>query len=285
MMTRLTNDMVKDIIDSLDRADDMLTSVTGMNLLELSYDAVGINEKEISLKDLKVGVVPITSGLGIITQFSESVAEIIKRLGMDAFVTNTYDVTGFAEAVSQGAEIVFMADDVEFVAYNVKAGKYFNNSYSTAAGYVAALKGAAGGLEDKEVLVIGIGRVGSFAVEIMTKMGAKISVFDIDEKKVKDIQKRFDVMSFSDVNKAVSSHSLILNASPAPIDGRSIKRSTTISSPGLPFGFDEEGIRKARIIHDPLNIGVAVMAMGSAGFSRSTARSDNDRGTESRGMR
>jgi pyrrolysine biosynthesis protein PylD len=268
MMTRLTNDLVKDIISSLDKADKMLMAITGMDLSELSHDAVGVRKNEITLSDLKVGVVPITSGLGIITQFSESVAEIIKRLGMDAFVTNTYDVTGFAEAISKGAEIVFMADDVEFVAFNVKAGKYTNNSYATAAGYATALKCAAGGLEGKEVLVLGAGRVGAFAVEIMTKMGAKVSVFDIDEKKVKELQKRFNVTSFSDVGEAISSHSLIFNASPAPVDGKYIKQQTTISSPGLPFGFDEEGIRKARIIHDPLNIGVAVMAMGSASFSR-----------------
>jgi pyrrolysine biosynthesis protein PylD len=268
MMTRLTNDMVKDIISSLDRADEMLTAITGMNLLELSYDAAGVRKSEITLSDLKVGVVPITSGLGIITQFSESTAEIIKRLGMNAFVTNTYDVTGFAEAITRGAEIVFMADDVEFVAFNVKTGRYVNNSYATAAGYVAALKGAAEGLEGKKVLVLGAGRVGSFAVEIMTKIGAKISIYDIDEKKVKDIQRRFDATSFSSVSEAISSHSLIFNASPAPIDGRHIKQQTIISSPGLPFGFDEEGISKARIIHDPLNIGVAVMAMGSAVFSR-----------------
>jgi len=267
-MTRLTNDLVRDIISSLDKADKMLTSITGMNLLELSYDAVDVRKDEMSLNDLKVGVVPITSGLGIITQFSESVAEIIKMLGMDAFVTSTYDVTGFAEAISRGSEIVFMADDVEFVAFNVKTGRYTNNSYSTAAGYVSALKGAAGGLEGKEVLVLGTGRVGSFAVEIMSRMGAKVSVFDIDEKKVKDLQRRFDVTPFSDVKEAISSHSLILNASPAPIDGRYIKQQTVISSPGLPFGFDEEGMKKAKIIHDPLNIGVAVMAMGSASFSR-----------------
>ena len=266
-MTRLTDDMVKDIIGSLDDVDSMLKGIAGMGILELACDAAMVEYGSLNM-DFKVGVVPITSGLGVIRGFSESVAEIMNRLGMSAFVTKGADVTGFVEAISEEADIVFMADDTECVSYNVKAGRYSNNSFSTAAGYTSALKGAAGGLKGREVLVIGAGRVGSIATAILTDMSAKVSVFDIDEEKAKELQRKFDVNVFSDMGDAISSHTLILNASPAPMKGVQIREGSIISSPGIPHVFDDEGLRKAKIIHDPLEIGVAVMAVQSASFSR-----------------
>ena len=268
-MTRLTDNVVEGIIGTLDRTNDMLISLTGMDTLELACDAIGITPDMIDLRGLKVGVVPVTSGLGIIKKFSESVAEITKKLGMTSFVTESADVTGLSEALSAGAEIVFMADDVKFIAMNTKNGKFSNNSFSTAAGYVAALKGAAGGLAGKEVLVLGAGRVGSNAAEIMTAMGAVVTVFDIDPKKMEDLSKRTGVRATDDLKGSLSSHTLVLNASPGAIDGRYVKEGTIFSSPGMPYPFDELGVKKAKmIIHDPLDIGVAVMAVQSASFSR-----------------
>jgi pyrrolysine biosynthesis protein PylD len=269
MMTRLTDRIVEDIIGTLDKTNDMLITQTGMDTLELACDAIGITPDMIDLHDLKVGVVPVTSGLGIIKKFSESVAEIVKKLGMESFVTDSADVTGLAEALSAEAEIIFMADDIKFIAINTKNGKFSHNSFSTAAGYVAALKGAAGGLAGKEVLVLGAGRVGSIAAEIMAEMGAVVTVYDIDPKKAEGVSKSTRIKATKDLKGSLSSHVLVLNASPAAIDGRFVKEGTIFSSPGLPFPFDELGIKKAKmIIHDPLDIGVAVMAVQSASFSR-----------------
>lgn len=269
MMTRLTDDMVKDIIVSLDSTNDMLMSLTGMSTLQLACDAIGITPDMLDLKDLKVGVVPVTSGLGVIKKFSESVAEIVRKLGMDAFVTENADVTGLAEALSAGAEMVFMADDIQFIAINTKNGRFSNNSFSTAAGYVSALKGAAHGLKDKNVLVLGAGRVGSIATEIMTSMGAKVTVFDVDKRKAEHLSERFGSITADDICTALSEHSLVFNAAPAMIDCRCIKEGSIISSPGIPYPFDEEGERRAKaIIHDPLDIGTAVMAVQCASFSR-----------------
>jgi pyrrolysine biosynthesis protein PylD len=269
MMTRLTDDMVKDIIRSLESTNEMLTSLTGMDTMELACDAIGIVPDMIDLEDIKVGVVPITSGKGIITKFSDSVAEIVRKIGMEAFVTEASDVTGLAEALSAGAEIVFMADDIKFIAINTKNGKFSNNSFATAAGYVSALKGAAGGLEGKEVLVLGAGRVGAIGAELMVEMGAVVTVYDIDKKKTDELSERIKVKITEDVNAALSVHSLVLNASPGAIDGRFVKLGAIISSPGIPFPFDGLGIKRAgTIINDPLDIGVAVMAVQAASFSR-----------------
>jgi len=269
MMTRLTDEMVKEINCTLDSTNAMLISLTGMDTMELACDAIGIEPGMVDLEDIKVGVVPVTSGKGIIKKFSESVAEIVRKLGMEAFVTEAVDVTGLAEALSAGAEIIFMADDIQFIAINTTNGLYSNNSFSTAAGYVSALKGAAEGLDGKEVLILGAGRVGSIAAEVMIAMGASITVYDVDEKKMKNLSDSLGVKTTKDVKDALSSHELVFNASPGFIDGRFVKKGVIVSSPGIPFPFDGLGINKAKIIiHDPLDIGVAVMAMQAASFSR-----------------
>ncbi|MCL2786298.1 MAG: hypothetical protein FWD81_03650, partial [Methanomassiliicoccaceae archaeon] len=49
---------------------------------------------------------------------------------------------------------------------------------------------------------------------------------------------------------------------------RLIQEGAVISSPGVPYAFDEEGERRAKmIIHDVLPLGVAVMAIASIGLS------------------
>jgi pyrrolysine biosynthesis protein PylD len=269
-MTRLTDDMVKDIVGSLDTVNEMLISMTGMGRMELACDALGISPGDIDLKGLKAASVPITSGLGVIKKFSESVAKIAARLGMDSFVTDAPDVTGFGEAISKRADIVFMADDTTFAAYNVKAGKYANNSFCTAAGYTSALKGAAGGLSGKDVLILGAGRVGTIAAGIMYDLGASVCVADIDPARSKKLAATHKGISCTeDIEEAISSHGLILNASPAHIPGHLIKKGAIISTPGIPHSFDAEGIARAgKIIHDPLDIGTSVMAVQSASFTR-----------------
>jgi len=268
-MTRLTDGMVKDIIRSLDSANEMLSTLTGMNTVELACDAIGITPDMIDLRGLKVGVVPMTSGKGIISNFSESVAEIVRRIGMEAIVTTAVDVNGVSEALSAGVDILFMADDIKFIAINTHNGKFSNNSFSTAAGYVSALKGAAGGLAGKEVLVLGTGRVGSIAAELMIGMGATVTVYDIDAERMKELSQRIPVKISNDPNESLTKHDLVLNASPGAIDGRFVKKGAIISCPGIPFPFDGLGIKKAgTIINDPLDIGVVVMAVQAASYSR-----------------
>ena len=71
------------------------------------------------------------------------------------------------------------------------------------------------------------------------------------------------------MEQALSSHKYILNAAPAIFPGRLIMEGAVISTPGVPHYFDEEGRRKAKaIIHDPLEIGTAMMAVNSALFTK-----------------
>ncbi len=267
-MTRLTDDDVKDISGSLESVSQMLVRCSGMTTKEMACDAVSITPDSIDLDDYLVGVVPITSGMGVITRFSESVADICKDLGMETFVTSTYDVTGLAEALSKDADIVFLADDYEFIAYNTRARKYSNNSFCTAAGYVSALNGSAGGLVGRKVLVLGAGRVGGWAAGLLLARGAKVTMADIDKSKAMAVANANPGVTVADdIDDAISSYDLIINASPAHVNSKSIRKGALISSPGVPHTFDAEAFSKATVIHDPLAIGVSVMAVQSASFS------------------
>lgn len=264
-MTRLTDDDVKGISNSLEDVNTMLLRTTGMDLKKLAYDAANVTPAGTDISEYTVGVVPITSGMGVITRFSESVADICISLGMEAFVTKTYDITGLAEAVAHKPEIIFLADDYEFIAYNTKAVAYANNSHCTAAGYVSALNGACGGVLGKNVLVLGAGRVGSIAAKLLNAKGAKVILADIDRKKAEEAAIRIAGATVADdIEKAIASNDLIINASPAHVETRNIRKGAIISSPGVPHSFDDEAYAKATIIHDPLSIGVSVMAVTSA---------------------
>lgn len=266
-MTRLTSDDIKGVPkDDMD-LDSKLLSAAGITVKELACMSAGL-PKDTDLSSFRVACVPITSGLGVIGGFSDSVDAIVRRLGMESHVTKGTDVNGFTEGVRDGADIVMMADDDMFVAYNTHANRMVDNSYGTALGYSVALKAAAGGLEGKKVLVIGAGLVGSRAACILKHMGADVGIVDVVRGKAEKAAASCGVRLFDDTESAVSEHMYILNAAPYKIPGGCIAEGSVISSPGVPHYFDELGRRKAKaIIHDPLEIGTAVMAVGAAAFT------------------
>ena len=198
---------------------------------------------------------------------------ILEEMGFRCFVTSAPDVDGVYEALERGADLVFAADDKRFLAYNTKTGIYSENVSSTAAGYTEALEVASGGLKGKDVLVIGAGRVGSEAVRILISKGANVKVTDINTEKAKYVASEYGAAALSDVSAAISNHKYILDASPGLIPGELIVKGAVISSMGIPYSFDAEGENKSDIIiHDPLNIGTAVMAARCVASSRSEGR-------------
>jgi pyrrolysine biosynthesis protein PylD len=234
---------------------------------QLALEGAGVDH-DVDFSSVRVAVIPITSGMGVIGGFSQSVNAIVKRLGMQSYVTAGTDVNGFDQAVNDHVDMIMMADDAKFVAYNVHTAGTTNNSWGTAMGYAVALKNAADGVEGKDVLVIGAGLVGTEAVQILKSWGANVSVTDIKFDKAQALEKRFGIKAYQDVESALASHKYILNAAPAIFPGRLIMEGAVVSTPGVPHYFDEEARRKAKaIIHDPLEIGTAMMAVNSALFS------------------
>jgi len=273
-MTRLYYDIVKDIPDSLRTLDESLLKSTGLNLFELAARAAGVESRVLSreIGNYVAAVVPITSGQGIITGFSEAVNAILWHIGIESYITREPDVAGIGEALTSGADIFFAADDHKFLAANLNSSVVIDNSQATAAGFVQALAAAAeyrgANLQGEPVLVIGLGPVGSHAVCELEKLGARVRVFDIDTEKMNRFTRlNKDVTPAGEIGAALLEANYVLDATPAPdiISEEQMRREMVVSCPGVPHGLTDGALAAAgtRFIHDNLPIGVAVMALRS----------------------
>jgi pyrrolysine biosynthesis protein PylD len=270
-MTRLTTDDIATIADELAAYDSELLSKTGCTLSGIACRAAGVEESEIKKLsgDLLVGVIPITFGGGVISGFCESVAGIVSHIGYRAFVTNSADIAGVAEAVEKKADILMFADDDRFVAIDIANRLVVDNAEATASGYAAGLDLMTGGLKGKNVLVIGCGSVGSCAAEILAKLEAQVSVYDVDPSRSKDLAARFkhslnaEIDVAKELEPSLLSHQFLVDATPAAdiIKAHHITSETYVSAPGVPLGLDKDARGKIsdRLLHDPLQIGVATM--------------------------
>jgi pyrrolysine biosynthesis protein PylD len=272
-MTRLTTDDIQDIYGQLDRYDRRLVSVTGRTLLGIAAWASGFTDMAHFQRVaplIKMSIVPIRSGLGVISGFAAVVSSILVHLGFDASVSEQSDVAGFADAVEMGVHVIFAADDVRFVAFCPRYGKTVDNSRATARGFVAGLDLMAGGLDGKDALVLGCGPVGRWAVEALLMHKARVCVVDRLAERAWDLSRwvrrtfQATIQVASNADTALSTHDLIVDATDAAevIRARHVTVNTRVTAPGMPCGVTLNAREKlaGRFLHDPLQIGVAVMA-------------------------
>lgn len=252
-MTRLTPDLLVGVPSGLQALDRSLLRSTGVGLADLASRATG--RKVEALQGAVASVVPMTCGMGRIDDFGESVVSVLSHLGVEASLTEASDASGLAEAVEAGAEMVFLADDARFVAINVFTREVADNTTATARGFVEALDLACGGVKRRSVAVVGAGPLGKAATAALRAKGADVVVVERDP-----VRARAAGCAPADMRDILPRSDLILNASPSPVWGRWLRQGAIVSSPGVPYCFDEEAERKAVIIHDPLQTGVAVMA-------------------------
>ena len=272
-MTRLqTNDIAK-ITAQLQAYDEELVSKTGHTLRQIACHAVGLEEREVGTipSTLSVGVVPIEWGQGVIEGFCDATAGILKHLGFRAFVTEKSDLLGLAEACAAKADVVFCSDDDDFVAISIQTSQYVHNADATGKGFVAGLDLMAGGLRGRKVAVIGCGPVGRSAVLAVLSRGATVSIYDTNA----DISSEFinsvsgpdssRISIAADIEVALTNHPLVVDATPAAgiIRAKNISTKSYIAAPGMPLGVSRHALEKVsdRILHDPLQLGVATMAM------------------------
>lgn len=269
-MTRLKQEDVVEIAPTLELYDVDLVIKTGCSLREIAAHAVGMGGSVVEAQNTKVAVIPMTCGQGIIDGFVESVASIIRYLGFNAVITKSRDAGGVAEAVEIGSDILFMADDDRFVAINLRTGKVSDNGDATGRGYVAGLVHICGGLEGKKVLVIGAGPVGTSAALALTRCGAEVSIYDINlsasQRLSGELIKQGYVLTIeTDLDGALGRHNILVDACPAEkfIAMRHISERTIIAAPGIPLGVQAAGVAQLsnRLLHDPLQIGVATMML------------------------
>ncbi|MDR3280103.1 MAG: 3-methylornithyl-N6-L-lysine dehydrogenase PylD [Synergistaceae bacterium] len=261
-MTRLTESDIAGSADLLEKYDLYLKELCGVGLAGIASAASKKNE--ILARAPRVAVIPITSGLGVINGFSETVAGIAGFLGFDARVTGAADIAGVAEAVSGQYDIIMAADDDTFIAVNLKKRLVSDNGEATGRGYATALSLASGGLRGKNVLMLGAGPVGRAAAETMLSDGAALTVFDIDRGKAESLRLVHPSVRIADnLADALSAHSLLFDATPVgPFIGKGALRDDAIlSAPGVPLCLDAEceAWMRGRLLHDALEIGVATM--------------------------
>lgn len=272
-MTRLTSADVQPLNGSLVSYDQYLLDATGHDLADLALMTAGLPAEEATrsaLGALRLAVVPITSGLGLIGGFAQSVCAILDHLGCRTFVTTATDVAGLAAATRLKPAAIFLSDDADFMALDVARGTAVHNTPATALGFVAGLACMAGGLEGRKVLLLGCGPVGCAAAEELLQRGAKLVLYDhqadcsnlLRERLIPEYATRVEIAaSFRDATAGVD---LLFDATNRGdhIDAEVITKHTRIAAPGMPCGVTAAARRRLghRLLHDPLQIGVATMA-------------------------
>ena len=253
--------------------DHFLESTTGFPLKGIGLKAASLTEDPRTgqrMTAARVAVVPITGELGVVQGLSEAISAILRHLGFNIVTAVPPDVAGIADAMDVLADILFMADGRRFIALCARERVYVDNSEATAEGFVTGLSLMAGGLMGKGVLVIGCGRVGSAAAASLIRQNAEVTLIDRNAEKSRELMKRLEPVSSAplfladDLKAALRSHEYIVDASNSAdiIHEADITDATLIAAPGMPFGVGPKARKRlgGRVLHDPLQIGVAAMA-------------------------
>ncbi|MCG8689167.1 MAG: 3-methylornithyl-N6-L-lysine dehydrogenase PylD [Desulfobacterales bacterium] len=272
-MTRLTTTDICDISSGLVRYNERLLTATGKGLLGIASHAYGIKEETVAaaLNQLTFHVIPVTAGLGIITDFSVTVSAILSFLGCRAKVAEKSDASGLAQAYEQGADAVMLADDFRFVAIDLHNRKVADNTPATGRVFATALDLMAGGLNGEKVLILGCGPVGEAGVKALLKTGAHPLLFDTNPDAAHALKEKI-MTSHGALNIKVLDHlpenltdlNYIFEATPVE---NSIPQDLThdklmVAAPGVPLGVSQKTADRlgTNLIHDKLELGVAAMA-------------------------
>jgi 3-methylornithyl-N6-L-lysine dehydrogenase len=263
-VTRLTSADVVSQEERLRLLDAALREVAGLDLRTLALRSAGGAPRRNSFAGARCAAVAMTSGAGEIGGFSCAVAAILSHLGCDAWTTVQADVAGLHEAMQSGAEVLFVADDARFIALNVRRGRCIDNDRATADGYVAALGAAAGRVQGRLALVLGLGPIGRAAAQGLVRLGAVVEVVEPDPGRLAAATAETPGLRPVSLAAGLQRCDLVFDATPAAglIDADAVRPATIAAVPGLPSGFTARAqeLLGARHIHDPLAIGVAVMA-------------------------
>lgn len=265
-MTRLTEHDVRRLSERLGEFEESLRRVTGCGLLEVAMQAADAGPRAAGrLAGARLAVVPVSAGEGFIPGFAECAAAILAHIGCDAFVTPEPDMRGWQAAAAGGAEAVFAADDYRFLALNIHSGVCVDDDPATAAGFVAALDAAAGGLAARPVLVLGLGPVGRAAVARLQHLGADVLAVERDQARVTAAAATGLEFRLVTLDEGLAACRLVLDATPSPdlVDASWVTVESIAAVPGLPSAFTAAA--QAALgdchIHEPLALGVAVMAV------------------------
>lgn len=264
-MTRLREDDICHISHRMQVYNQELIKKVGGGLDIIAAHAAETDLAVIEKNRVKevVGIVPITTGDGIIGGFSKTIESIFSFLGVKCFVTEQTDVAGMAEAATKGATMLFIADDITCSLIHMRTGSVADNSVCTGKGFAAALMMKIGDLKGKSITVLGAGPVGTGAVNALVAHGADVVVYDILPEKTAQFKHHPHVKIADSLDSALRQSKIYFEATTTAhtITAEYVNDDVTIAAPGVPLGVDEVSVEKYEdnIIHDVLEIGVASM--------------------------
>lgn len=276
-MTRLTESDISPISNTLVQYNEHLKMATGgYGLFEIGCRCWGLKAEDIRqrIKEYSIQVIPSTAGLGIISNFSESVATILRFLGFTAGVSRESDVSGLAQTFSSTAHALFMADDNAFISYDFSSRKLVDNNVATGKVFATtlALMTQTGSNNRKKFLVIGCGPVGFSAAEHLYVMGRELTLFDTNRelclkaKRQLSEKKGGPIHIAATLKEGLNNNPYVVDATPAAklISDRQLNQDAKIVLPGVPPGISDEtlALLAHNAIHDKLELGVTAMAMG-----------------------
>lgn len=264
-MTRLNEQLINKLESNIKSYDLQLQRKTGADLVAISAHAAGIPQDVFrkSLTSITAAVIPVTAGKGIIGGFAGSVAAILREMGINSYVTAMTDVSGFYEATEKRADIIFMADDKNYIAYRCDTGKIAHNNKATILGFVTALERRIGQFDGKRIVSLGYGTIGAGAAAIMKVRGANIRVFDIDPDRRAQVEADGFQLVDSDLIDELEYADGVFDATNEGewLDMDMLPNHVIISAPGVPLSLTSAALALYgdNIIHDPLQIGTGTM--------------------------
>lgn len=246
----------------LNQYEALFIQQTGQTLAEIAKIAVHLTGCY-AMK--RAAVVSITSGIGVISGFAQTVAAILRHCGVETYVTRKTDVAGIQEAYLNRCDVAFMADDNVCAAFGIGSTIQSDNGWATGHGFAAALVQAMGKrgitIKNARVLVIGAGPVGQSAAEYLAGQRAIPVICDLDERKAAEVAKNIDKAVVLPARSSVQPYSYIIDASTAAdfITKADVTEHTIISAPGMPYGITAAARVTATVIHNPLELGIMTM--------------------------
>ncbi|MGN0736316.1 MAG: 3-methylornithyl-N6-L-lysine dehydrogenase PylD [Anaerovoracaceae bacterium] len=263
-MTRLISSWVSPMLDGMTEYNNVLRRKIGVDLRGLTADVFGADDEsmEKAIENTLVGVVPITQGEGIIGDFCDAIAAIVRSMGFRAIVTEETDVNGIYEAQVKGCNVLFFADDVRYLALNIGSRKAADNNLCTVMGYIAVLdklmKKHGRNMKNEEILLLGYGILGKEATKLLSGMNVKFSIYD----KNKDVLAGTG-LNILDKKDEIKNYSFILDFTNEGgwLSQEDLARDVLYASPGVPCSLDEisKKVFSERAIYDNLEIGTAIM--------------------------
>lgn len=268
-MTRLKTEDLLPSMGNMRAYNEKMLQILGCGIHKLAAHALGIDEKLVmqALTQSTVGIIPISSGEGIISGFSQLLYEIACFLGCQTQILPP-DKEGFAKAKADNYEIILWSDDDTYLAENLWYDFQAENGWATGLGYAAALDLLVSRYQyEKKVLVLGAGPVGRSASYALTRAGYTVVLCDTDLEKAQKHAQTLSRCIAVDLETIAqyAPYFCLLDATPADTQycEKYLAKDACITAPCVPCHWEGKKEYYEKLWHDPLQLGTAIMLVSA----------------------